>query len=67
MTDVNCSLCISQATMFIHRVIVASVGNKVGRETWLLMFGSCQTFVRLSGSVETEWTSGEMLTELLAI
>lgn len=31
MTDVNCPLCISQGIMFIHRIIVTSVGNKSGQ------------------------------------
>lgn len=55
-----------QGIMFIHRMIVTSVGNKVGSETWLLTVGSCQPFVRLIGSEETERSSGELLIELLA-
>lgn len=65
--DRNSPLCISEGIMFIHRIIVTSGGNKVGRETWLLTVSSCQMFVRLIGSVQTEWTSGELLIELLAI
>lgn len=67
MADINCSMCIFEGRMFIHTIIVTSVGNKVGRETWLLMVSSCQTFVRLIGSVETERTSGELSNELLVI
>ncbi len=67
MANIDCLLCISEGIMFILRIIVMSVGNKVGRQTWLLMVSSCQAFVRLIGSVETEWTSGELLIELLLI
>lgn len=56
-----------QGIMFIQRIIVTSAGNKVGKETWLLIVSSCQTFVRLIGSAETEQTSSELLIELLAI
>ena len=60
MADINCSLCISRGVIFIHRIIVTSAGNKVGRETWLMVI-YCQTFVRLIGSVGIEGISGELL------
>lgn len=68
MADMNCLLCIYHSVLFIHRIIVTSVGNKVGRETWLLTVIRCQTFVkRLISSVEMEQISGELLIELQAI